>query len=278
MARALRLQYQGAVYHITGRGNGRQKVYLDRESRKKFLEILGQTLLRFTWRCHAYCLMDNHYHLIIETLEPNLSHGMRHLNSVYTQWFNRNFKRVGHVFQGRFKAIVVEKGSHALELCRYVVLNPVRAKMVERPGDFRWSSYGGTVGYRHKLAWLDTAWVLGQFGENKTKAVGKYKEYVLEGIGQKESPWERLAGQIYFGSEQFIKGLKIRKEQEEEPEHPRGHRKPGRKELREMVKEGSGEEILRAVKEGHRQVEIARHLGVHYSLVSKKLKEAEKVR
>ena len=129
MARQLRIEYPGGVYHVTGRGNARQDVFLDNEDRQSFLDLLQKVNKRFNWLCHAYCLMDNHYHLLIETPEGNLSQGMRQVGGVYTQTFNRRHGMVGHLFQGRFKSILVEKDSHLLELCRYVVLNPVRAGM-----------------------------------------------------------------------------------------------------------------------------------------------------
>jgi REP element-mobilizing transposase RayT len=128
MARPLRIEYPGAVYHITSRGNPRADIFLTNADRQVFLDILGNTVEKYNWLCHAFCLLANHYHLIIETLDPNLSLGMRQLNGVFTQSFNRAHNRVGHVFQGRYKAILVEKESHLLELCRYVVLNPVGPK------------------------------------------------------------------------------------------------------------------------------------------------------
>ena len=130
MTRPLRLEYPGAIYHITARGNARAPTYLHNQDRQLFLDVLAECIQRFSWLCHAYCLMDNHYHLMIETPEGNFSTGMRQLNGIYTQRFNRRHGRVGHVFQGRFKAILVERQSYLLELCRYVVLNPIRAKMV----------------------------------------------------------------------------------------------------------------------------------------------------
>jgi REP element-mobilizing transposase RayT len=135
MARPLRIEYPGAVYHVTYRGNAREKVFLVDPDRELFLDVLSQVVERSNWRCHAYCQMTNHYHLLIETLEPTLSRGMRQLNGVYTQEFNRRHRRTGHVFQGRFKAILVERDAYLLELARYVVLNPVRAKMVRSTRD-----------------------------------------------------------------------------------------------------------------------------------------------
>lgn len=133
MARSLRIEYEGALYHITSRGNARANIFLANEDRHQFLDVLSSVVSRHDWICHAYCLMPNHYHLLIETPSPNLSRGMQLLNGIYTQKFNRQNKRCGHVFQGRFKAILVEKESHLLELARYVVLNPVRANMVRTP-------------------------------------------------------------------------------------------------------------------------------------------------
>ena len=148
MDRPLRIEFPGAVYHITSRGNDRKEIFGDDLDRKAFLEILYRDCARYHWLCHAYCLMDNHYHLLIETPEGNLSLGMRQLNGVYTQWFNRVHGRVGHVFQGRFKGIVVQKDSHLIEAARYIVLNPIRAKLVKNPNQWIWSSYSATTGQR----------------------------------------------------------------------------------------------------------------------------------
>ena len=127
MTRPLRLEFPGALYHVTARGNARQGIYLDDQDRHLFLSVLSEVVGRFAWICHAYCLMDNHYHLLIETPQANLSLGMRQLNGVYTQRLNRRHARAGHVFQGRFKAILVERDAYLLKLARYIVLNPLRA-------------------------------------------------------------------------------------------------------------------------------------------------------
>ena len=130
MSRPLRIEYVGALYHVTARGDNKAEIYLDDGDREQFLVTLEEVCRRFNWVLHTYCLMDNHYHLLIETPESNLSSGMRQLNGVYTQRFNRKHERVGHVFQGRFKSILVQKEYYLLELARYIVLNPVRARMV----------------------------------------------------------------------------------------------------------------------------------------------------
>jgi putative transposase len=128
MARPLRLEFAGAIYHLTSRGNAREKVFFSDADRELFLSTLAGVVSRYGWICPAYCLMANHYHLLIETPRANLSNGMRQPNGIYTQRFNRRHNRVGHLFQGRFKAIVVERESHLLELCRYIFLNPLRVK------------------------------------------------------------------------------------------------------------------------------------------------------
>ena len=146
MARPLRIEYPGAVYHVTSRGNEKKPVFKDDADRENFLNTLQHVNNRYNWICHAYCLMTNHYHLLIETPDGNLSLGMRQLNGVYTQLFNKWHGRTGHLFQGRYKAILIQKDSHLLEVCRYVVLNPVRAKMIEKPEEWKWSSYLATAG------------------------------------------------------------------------------------------------------------------------------------
>lgn len=182
MARPLRIEYPGAVYHITSRGNARKRIYKDDMDRTGFLDILCSVAKKYNWLCHGYCLMDNHYHLLIETPDGNLSRGMRQLNGVYTQAYNRRHKKVGHIFQGRFKAIVVEKEGYLLELCRYVVLNPVRAKAMEGPGDWRWSSYLATASESRAVPCLTVDWILGQFGSDRKRAVRSYKEFVMAGL------------------------------------------------------------------------------------------------
>ncbi len=134
MARPLRIEFAGALYHITSRGDGGDDIYIDDNDRENFLAVLGHVCERFNWVCHSYCLMSNHYHLLIETPEGNLSQGMRQLNGVYTQRFNRNHERVGHVFQGRYKAILVDADNYLVQLIRYIHLNPARAGLVKDPG------------------------------------------------------------------------------------------------------------------------------------------------
>ncbi|MBI2891557.1 MAG: transposase [Nitrospirae bacterium] len=274
MARPLRLEYPGAVYHVTSRGDRREKICEADADRALFLDLLAQTVGRFPWVCHAYCLMDNHYHLLIETLEPSLSRGMRHLNGVYTQRLNRRYGRVGHVFSGRFKAIVVQKDSHLLELCRYVVLNPIRAGVKKRAQDWPWSSYRATSGLDSVPAWLTVDWVLGQFGSKRSPAMRAYRRFVAEGLGQ--TPWEGLVGQIYYGDEGFVRDLATGERVEEVP---RVHKRPVRLPLSALVRTGSAAEVGRAyMVHGYRLREIASQMGVHYSTVSRRLREYEQAK
>jgi len=194
MARPLRLEFPGAFYHLTSRGNRQESIFLDDGDRRSFLDLLGKEVRQQGWVCYAYCLMDNHYHLVMETPEPNLVRGMRRLNGVYTQAFNRRHKKVGHVFQGRYKAIVVDKENYFLELCRYVVLNPVRAKMVQRPEDWKWSSYQGTVGKLTAPEWLAVEKVVSLFSGQRAN----YRKFVAEGMA-KPSVWEGLEGKASYG-------------------------------------------------------------------------------
>ncbi len=163
MARPLRLEFAGALYHVTSRGNERKPIYLDEADFDGFLSILGDVCERYNWVIHSFCLMSNHYHLLVETPDANLSKGMRQLNGVYTQWFNRSHQRVGHLFQGRYKAILVDKDAYLLELNRYIVLNPIRAKMVDSLSDWPWSSWHFTMGQAHVPAWLEIDKMLLQF-------------------------------------------------------------------------------------------------------------------
>ena len=155
---------------------------------------------------HGFVLMGNHFHLLVETPEPNLSRGMRHLNGVYTQWFNWRHKRSGHLMQGRFKAILVEKQSHLLELARYIVLNPVRAGLVQTAGQWRWSNYRATAGLGKVPSWLEVDWTLGQFGSKKM-ARPSYRKFVAEGKRSRYAPWEQLRSQIFLGGEDFCRQI-----------------------------------------------------------------------
>jgi REP element-mobilizing transposase RayT len=274
MARPLRLEFPGAVYHVTSRGNARQDIVADDRDRTVFLSVLAQVVDRYGWLCHAYCLMDNHYHLLIETPQPTLSLGMRQLNGRYTQSYNRRHERVGHLFQGRFTAILVEKEAHLLELCRYVVLNPVRAKLVPHPRQWAWSSYRATVGETSAPVWLTTDWILGQFGQRVGPAQERYRTFVAEGRGGPR-PWEQLTGQIYLGSEEFIAQHQPNRVIRDIPRRQTQAQRPTLRVL--FQRKGTEPELIyRAYRHyGYRLAEIGTHLGVHYATVSRRLKQAE---
>ena len=280
MSRPLRIEYPGAVYHVTSRGNEKKPVFKDDHDREGFLNVLRQVNKRYHWICHAFCLMTNHYHLLIETPDGNLSIGMRQLNGVYTQLFNKWHGRTGHLFQGRYKAILIQKDSHLLEICRYVVLNPVRAKMAEKPEAFLWSSYLATAGMAKPHSCLTTDWVLGQFSGKRDKAASEYRQFVSWGIGQK-TVWTEVRGQALLGEDDFVEKLSERlKKQKDVPEIPRSQRYahrpslekllPGEARLNPRKRRGL---IQKAVEQyGYRQQELAAHLGIHYSSISRIMK------
>ena len=277
MARPLRVEYPGAVYHVTSRGNEKKPVFKDDTDRQNFLNTLQHVNKRYHWICHAYCLMSNHYHFLIETPDGNLALGMRQLNGVYTQLFNKRHGRVGHLFQGRYKAILIQKDSHLLEVCRYVVLNPVRAKMAEKPDDWKWSSYLATAGSEKPHASLTTDWVLGQFGGKRGKAEQEYRKFVSWGIG-KPTIWTEVRGQALLGEEDFVDQLVDHlKKHKNIPEIPRSQRYADRPSLEKLFNErilGSMTKRNKAIsdaveKHGYRQREIADHLGLYFTSISR---------
>ena len=277
MSRPLRIGYSDALYHLTLRGNARGEIFLDDTDREIFLNVLAAVVERFGWRIHAYCLMGNHYHLLAETPQPNLSQGMRWLNGVYTQRFNRRHERVGHVFQGRFKSILVERESYLLELARYIVLNPVRAGLTNAPDLWRWSSYRATTGEQEAPPWLSVNWILGQFGQGEELARDCYRKFVAAGLDH-ASPWRYLRGQVLLGTEPFVRALAPRLAAVQDmTEMPQSQRRAHRPELASLL---PGEEAHckaqrdAAIRDAHLRhaytlAEIARHVGLHYTTVSR---------
>lgn len=275
MARPLRIEYPGAVYHVTARGNARQAIFLDDEDRKSFLSILGSVVERFNWLCHAYCLMTNHYHLLIETPDSNLSQGMRQLNGVYTQAFNRRHDRVGHVLQGRFKSVLIEKESYLLEAARYVVLNPVRAKVARNPRYWKWCSYAATAGQRLAPVFLTTDWLLKQFNPKKDVAQRAYSQFVAEGKGV--SLWDDLQGGILLGSDGFVKRiapiLRSKKQLKDVPKAQRFTARPTLAKLFRGAKRDKAKRNARIheafLEHGYTLSQIGDYLLLHYSTVSR---------
>ena len=281
MARPLRIEFPGALYHVTSRGNARQKVFRDDEDRETFLATLAAVVERFGWHCHAYCLMDNHFHLLLETPEPNLSRGMRQLNGVYTQRFNRRHRKVGHLFQGRFKAIVVDKDAYLLELARYIVLNPVRARRVKAPERYPWSSYRAMLGLAPVPAALMTDWVLEQFAATRAVARRRYRDFVCAGIGG-ASPWAQLQGQVLLGGKAFVEKmapqLKASAAVKEIPKQQRLVHRPSLDVLLagSQSKAARNKAMVRAyLKHGYTLAEIGRVADLHYATVSRIIKAYE---
>ena len=278
MARPLRLEFAGALYHITSRGDRQEDIYEDDTDRKEFLSILGEVCDRHNWVCHAYCLMSNHYHLLIETPDGNLSKGMRQLNGVYTQYFNRKHFRVGHVFQGRYKAVLIDKSSYLLELARYIVLNPVRASMTRSAKDWPWSSYRATAGQQECPGWLRVDWLLAAFGRTKAKAIEAYRQFVSEGKGQ-PSPWQFLKNQMYLGDDAFVeKMMKYIDGSQELSEVPSSQRRPVPKPISAYAEFSISrdEAIEKAYATGGFSMkEIGDYFGLHYSRISRIIAKAK---
>jgi len=285
VARPLRIEYPGAVYHLTTRGNRRENIFFCDEDRKKFLKILGKTVSRYNWICHAYCLMDNHYHLLIETPDANLSLGMRQLNGMYTQFSNRSHNKVGHIFQGRFKSILVERNYHLLALCRYIVCNPVKAGMCDSPEKWIWSSYIPTAFGKDVPEFLTVDWILGQFSKWKDSARKQYRQFVLSGRKEDSSPWKNLKGQMILGDEEFVKEIQVYLSDDKKiKEISRIQRVAGRPPLAKLFpisaktdKSKRNKTICKAhLNYCYTLKEIAGYIGIHYTTVSKVISNYEK--
>jgi len=272
MARPLRIEFSGALYHVTSRGDRREAIYEDDEDRGTFLKTLAEVVERFNWLCHAYCLMTNHYHLVVETPDANLSKGMRQLNGVFTQATNRRHSRAGHLFQGRFKGILVDKNDYLLELTRYVVLNPVRGGMVEHPSDWLWSSYRAMVGEAPVPKWLAVDGLLAQFDSRRTEARRRYRDFVTEGLDM-GNIWSGLRQQIYLGSEAFVERTQARIEiKGDELSIPKAQRRAPTQSLGEIAKRypERNDAIVAAYATGAFSYrEIAAYFGLHLATVGR---------
>jgi REP element-mobilizing transposase RayT len=235
MARPLRLEHENAIWHLTARGNEQRDIFRDDIDRERFLAMLAETIIRFGWKLFSWVLMSNHYHLLVQTPQPNVSRGMHWLNGRYAQWFNRRHGRHGHLFQGRFHGALVEKEGYLLTVARYVVLNPVRAKMVETAADWRWSSYRQTAGLETPAPWLDVEDLLEYFGGANKRGCDEYVQFIAGGIEQ-PSPWKDLVGQIYLGSPEWIREVGDRiASAPRSAEHPREQLRSGRPEMSDIV-------------------------------------------
>jgi REP element-mobilizing transposase RayT len=208
MSRSLRLEFPGALFHVTQRGNYQQDIFVDDHDRRFFLELLGKCANRYGWILMAYVLMSNHFHLVVQLTCSTLSRGMQWFGTKYVQAFNRRHGRVGHLFQGPFDAPLVEKEIYGLNVLRYDVLNPVRAGMVARPEDYIWSSHRAVLGMAPAPEWLAIDDVLVQFAPQRDLARTYYKSFVDAAIGIDENPWKDLVAGNYLGSKDWVAELR----------------------------------------------------------------------
>lgn len=272
MARPLRLEFPGALYHITSRGDRREDIYEDDTDRDRFLEIFASVITRFNWTCYAYCLMDNHYHLLLKTPDGNLSKGMRQLNGVYTQAYNRRHGKSGHLFQGRYKAILVNEDAYLLELSRYIVLNPVKADKVKQAGDWPWSSYRSITGKIPSPEWLSGDYLLAQFGKERRTAIKQYKAFVLAGL--KNGPiWGKVSNQIYLGDASFInKVQQYLADQRVDLQIPKARKRAKRRPIAyyEKVASNRNNAIIDAYASGcYSYQQLGAYFGLHFTTIGK---------
>lgn len=277
MARPLRLEFAGALYHVTSRGDRQEDIFLCDDDRVDWLAVLGGVCVRFNWTVHAFCQMTNHYHLLLETADGNLAKGMRQLNGLYTQRVNRRHHLVGHLFQGRYKAILVQKEAYLLELTRYVVLNPLRAKLVNTLDDWPWSSYPCVTGQVAAPRWLDTDCLLVRFGAERDKALQGYRQFVMAGRGA-PSPLQAARHQLLLGDDAFVDSHR----QVQQPETLREVSKAQRRSVALPLAEyrsrypDRDEAMARAYLSGaYTMAEIGQEFGTHYMTVSRAVRKYE---
>jgi len=280
MSRPLRVQYPGAIYHVISRGNGGNNIFEDKRDYLTFLEELGEVIKDYNWISYTYCLMPNHYHLLIKTLDPNLSSGMRQLNGKYTQRHNIRYKKFGHVFQGRFKSILVEDSGYHGQLIRYINLNPVKAKMVRSVADWPWSGHGEILGLSGKTGCVDADKTLACFHRDREQAKEEYKKYLSERI-EDDNIWTDLHSGVILGSLKFAREIMDKYKDKGTRENTKRERFAGRPALEEIFKDIYNREeknrlIIRSFQEyGYAQTEIGDFLDLHYSTVSKIIKNSK---
>jgi REP element-mobilizing transposase RayT len=290
MSRPLRIEFPGAVYHVTSRGDRREAIYHDDVDRTTQLEIIGQAMDRFDAQVLAYCLMGNHYHLVLHTRSANLSRLMRHVNGVYTQAYNRRHGLVGHLLQGRFKAILVDRAAYLMALCRYVERNPVAAKMVRQAGDWPWSSYRAHVGQVAAPRWLDSdglhGYLLGRpaaHARDRARACQRYAALVAQSDPRDADFWnEALHGQIFLGDEAFAQRMQALAQPQRAAarEAPRAQRRPQPAAWQALLARAGGDRNC-ALVAGYREggmtmTALAAHAALSVSMVSRVVARAEK--
>lgn len=297
MTRQLRIKFENAFYHITSRGNLRDRIFYDDQDRERFLEILSRTKERYGFLLHAYALMDNHYHLLIETPKANISQIMQNINTSYTVYINRKYQRCGHLFQGRFKGINVDKDGYLLALSRYIHLNPVRARVVQRPEDYPWTSYREFIKRKVEHSLVDIGDILSIFSKERKMAIEAYREFVDRKEGEDENPFKDIEAGLILGGKRFK--AKIRKlidkvkVDEEIPQAKRLRAKVSidgiietcgsfyGKSREDLIKRGRGKQerqvaiYLSKVMSGQRSKEIGGYFGIKGPAVSEVIKGIE---
>jgi len=267
MARPLRIQAAGLTYHITARGVRRMDIYLDTVDRLRFLTILADVVERYALRCHTYCEMTNHYHLAVTTTDANLSRAVQQLNGDYARWWNRRHHHVGHVFQARFDAQIVQDDAYLLNVCRYIVLNPVRARMVDAPDQWHWSSYRATAGLERLPAFLNCNRILELLSPDDP---AEGPDRFLQAVRETDARALTRPRDTILGDDAFVARF--------QPYRERASREVVRREGRRQLdaifqgavtRASRNAATVTAAREGYALAEIARHLQVHRSTVSK---------
>lgn len=267
MARPPRLQIANGNYHVIARGNERRSIYRDDVDRQHFLELLAEVRKDYRWRILCYCLLGNHYHLLVQTPEPNLAVGMRQLNGVYSQWFNRRHARVGHLLQGRYSAKLVQADQHLLAVARYIVRNPVRAGLCEQPGEWRWSSYRATLGERPPW-FVDVQTLLSCYSATRELARKHYRMHVEDAAEDGYSVHPLVDGDETFVAS-TLDGISPA------AGIPRRYFQLPRPPLRTLLSAGDVDALARAHEHGYSLRQIAGHLGVSASTVSRRLRRGQ---
>ncbi len=274
MTRPLRIEFPGAFYHVTSRGNKRQNIFTNHEDRNTFVNVLARTIKTYNWKCYAFCLMDNHYHILLQTPNGDLSTGMRDLNGIYTQLFNKKHHTTGHIFEGRYRAFVIEQGEYFCEVLRYTVLNPLRANMVKRPDDWPWSSYSATAYGRKMYPFVDQKFVLRLFSRTDGLARERYRAFVQDGV-DKRSPFLNVRHGTLLGSDRFVMEIWNQySDTEKEPEINLDERRLARPTLKELFEDTKTKEErnivinLARLRCAYSITDIAKHLQLNRATIS----------
>jgi putative transposase len=282
LTRPLRVVFAGAAYHVSARGACAEPVFRADEDRERFVAILQRVADRYHLVCHAYCLMEDHYHLLLETPEGNLSRAMRQVNGVYGQYFSRRYRRRGPVLGGRFKSQVVEKDPFLLEVARHVVLSPVRAGLVAEPADWRWSSYRATAGEDPVPPFLAAGWLLALLGgQTLVEARQRYRSFIREGLTDGEASVDWLERPLILGRPAFEESLRpcLHDTAFSRKMAVKSRRSPPP--LEDLVRESLPRDVRNAriceahCRHGYTMKAIADHLNLHYSTVSRIVTAAE---